>query len=311
MCLTSLRPIVAKARALHRTFLVLLAFTALAPAAWAQRSSPPDHAALAPSIARFRQDMPRTIRADHPAILPVAAAIRTLSHDPLEQLVLVNDVSHLLVDYDDDERVYGKLEYHATLDEMLARRREHGWLYLRDDCDGRAVFAAHLLASLGIPWRLEASSWKQHAWVVARVGGIEYDLLDLRPDAPELDRLSYRLFGRWLTRASRRPPHFNWRRLWAAKPDFEVGLRLGLLALDSTPAYPRERYSTDWVKQAPSGRRSPLDERTLSAVCAGFPYGEPLHTGTVVARAGESRPAAPGTSLTAHSSGAPTPPDEK
>ena len=101
----------------------------------------------------FRHDMAATVRPDHPAIVPVAAAIRAVTSNPLEQIVMVNDVTHLLVDYDDDERVYGTDEFHATLDEMLARRRQSGWLYLRDDCDGRAVFAAHVLAALGIAWR--------------------------------------------------------------------------------------------------------------------------------------------------------------
>jgi hypothetical protein len=122
--------------------------------------------------------MAASIRPNHPAILPVAHAIRRVTTDPLEQIVMVNDVTHLLVDYDDDDRVYEAEEFHATFEEMLARRREAGWLYLRDDCDGRAVFAAHLLASLGIPWRLEASYWKEHAWVIARVNGVDYDLLD-------------------------------------------------------------------------------------------------------------------------------------
>lgn len=244
--------------------------------------------------------MPQTIRTNHPAILPVAEAIRSVSSDPLEQLVLVNDVTHLLVDYDEDERVYGRPEYHATLDEMLARRRAHGWLYLRDDCDGRAVFAAHLLASLGIRWRLEASGWKQHAWVVAQVHGVEYDLLDLRPDAPELDRLSYRLVGRWVTPKSRRPPPFDWRRRWAAHPNIDVGLRLGLLTVGSTPERLRERYSTDWVKQSPKADHSPLDERTLTAVCAGFPYGEPLHVGAIAAAPAPAAPSTTGASLTAH-----------
>ena len=84
------------------------------------------------SRARFRKTMPLTVRGDHPAIQPVVAAIMAVTTDPLEQIVMVNDVTHLLVDYDDDERVYGQAEYHATLDEMIARRRETGWVYLRD-----------------------------------------------------------------------------------------------------------------------------------------------------------------------------------
>src|SRR5688572_23290074 len=128
----------------------------------------------------FRHVMAATVRPNHPAIVPVVAAIRAVTSKPLEQIVMVNDVTHLLVDYDDDDRVYGAEEFHATLEEMLARRRQAGWLYLRDDCDGRAVFAAHLLAALGIPWRFEASFWKEHAWIVARVNGVDYDLLDLR-----------------------------------------------------------------------------------------------------------------------------------
>src|SRR4051812_43341115 len=158
--------------------------------------------------------MPATVRADHPAIAPVVAAIRAVTSNPLEQLVMVNDVTHLLVDYDDDERVYGRTDYHATLDEMLARRRQAGWVYLRDDCDGRAVFAAHLLAGLGIPWRLEASSWKHHAWVTARVDGATYDLLDFRATEPERNRIGFRLIGRWFTHVSRTPPAFDWRRSW-------------------------------------------------------------------------------------------------
>jgi hypothetical protein len=235
--------------------------------------------------------MPRTVRADHPAIVPVAKAIRRITTDPLEQLVMVNDITHLLVDYDDDERVYGAEEFHATLDEMLARRREGGWLYLRDDCDGRAVFAAHLLAALGIPWRLEASFWKEHAWVIARVGGVDYDLLDLRPDAPETDRLSYRLLGHFLVAPSHRPPSFAWRRAWAERTgqDLTTGLTLGLLAVDSVPGHLHQRYTTDWTKEAPRDRFSPFDPRVLTATVAGFPYGEPLQAAALAhARTGSS-----------------------
>jgi hypothetical protein len=227
----------------------------------------------------FRKVMPQTVRADHPGILPVAAAIRAITTDPLEQIVVVNDVTHLLVDYDDDERVWGWDEYHATFDEMLARRRQAGWLYLRDDCDGRAVVAAHLLAALGIPWRLEASYWKEHAWVVAKVNGVEYDLLDLRKNAPEMARLSYRLFGRHFVRPSVRPPTFAWRRAWAERTgrDLTIGLQLGMLMADSTPMRLRERYSTDWTVRAPGGNHSPIETRAGALAVAGFPYGEPLY----------------------------------
>ncbi len=227
----------------------------------------------------FRATLPESVRADHPAILPVAAAIRAVTQNPLEQIVMVNDVAHLLVDYDHDERVYGAVEFHATFDEMLTRRRQAGWLYLRDDCDGRAIFAAHLLSALGIPWRLEASYWKEHAWISALVDGTYYDLLDLRRDAPEIKRMSYRAFGRFFVRPSNRPPAFSWRRAWAqnTRRDLQLGLTLGLLALDSKPNAMQERYATDWTRRAPHGRLSPIDDRAMTTSVAGFPLGEPLH----------------------------------
>lgn len=222
--------------------------------------------------------MAKTVRADHPAIVPLAAAIREITDQPLEQLVIVNDVTHLLVDYDDDERVWGVEEYHATFDEMLARRRESGWLYLRDDCDGRAVFAAHLLAALGIEYRLEASYWKEHAWVIARVDGVDYDLLDLRRSAPETNRLSYKLIGHFFVRPSHPPPAFAWRQAWRTRThsSLSVGLQLGLLAVDSMPGRLHERYATDWTVRVPTGKISPIDDRVLGSKIAGYPYGEPL-----------------------------------
>ena len=248
---------------------------------------------LAPSPTRhqFRHHMARTVRADHPVILPVAAAIRAITTDPREQLVMVNDVTHLLVEYDDDDRVYGKNEYHATLEEMLARRRQAGWLYLRDDCDGRAIFAAHLLSALGIPWRLEASYWKGHAWVVAQAGGREYDLLDQRPKEAS-NRLSQRLIGQWIARPSHRPPSFDWRRRWREKTgkDLTLGFQLGLLNLDSTADSPCQRFSTDWSKSSPGLRVSPPDDRAFTAAFAGFPYGEPLRAEAWAANDRQSSP---------------------
>ena len=231
----------------------------------------------------FRNTMPRTVRADHPAIVPVANAIRAISNDPLEQIGIVNDVTHLLVDYDDDERVYGSAEFHATFEEMLSRRRQAGWVYMRDDCDGRAVFAAHLLAALGIPWRFEASYWKEHAWIVARVKGVDYDLLDLRNGAPETNRVSYKLVGHMFVRPSKRPPAFSWRRAWAQRTsrNFHVGMTLGLLSPDSRPESPRERFATDWSSRVPHGTLSPIEDRFTSAKVAGFPFGEPLQVGSL------------------------------
>lgn len=237
--------------------------------------------------------MAASVRAHHPAITPVADAIRAVTSNPLEQIVMVNDVTHLLVDYDDDERVYGAAEFHATLEEMLSRRRQAGWLYLRDDCDGRAVFAAHLLATLGIPWRLEASYWKEHAWIVARVDGVDYDLLDLRTNAPETNRASYKLFGRFFVRPTRHPPLFAWRRAWAQRTgrDLHAGLALGLLAVDSTRTAQHERWTTDWTLRSPGGQLSPVDDRALSATIAGFPYGEPLHVAAIATVKPSAQPA--------------------
>jgi len=228
---------------------------------------------------RFMKEMPLTVRADHPAILPVAAAVRTLTTDPREQLMVVHDVTHLLVDYDADERVYHRTEFHATFDEMLQRRREGGWVYLRDDCDGRAVFAAHLLSSLGIQWRLEASYWKRHAWIVAIVDGVQYDLLDLRNGDKELQAASFKYFGRLFTRPSNPPPFFHWRRAWLDKTggDVELGLRLGMLEIDSKPGRLHERFSVDWTRRVPEGANTPADHRATYAAYAGFPYQEPLH----------------------------------
>lgn len=228
----------------------------------------------------FRHDMWRTVRADHPAIVPVANAIRAVTTDPLQQLVMVNDVTHLLVDYDSDQRVYGVDDYHATLDEMIARRRQGGWAYLRDDCDGRAIFAAHLLASLGIEWRLQASYWKEHAWVVARVRGVDYDLLDLRKNAPETNRIGYKLVGHFFVRGSHPPPPFNWRAAWAARTDrnLRIGLTLGMLTLDSTRYAMHMRHATDWTVLDPNTPIPPLDDaRTLMTGVAAFPYGESMH----------------------------------
>lgn len=255
----------------------------------------------------FRHAMAATVRADHPAIQPVVNAIRALTRDPLEQLVVVNDVVHLLVDYDEDERVYGAEEFHATFEEMLARRRQGGWLYLRDDCDGRAVFAAHLLAALGIEWRLEASYWKEHAWIVARVHGVDYDLLDLRKNAPETSKLSFKLVGKHFVRPTRPPPAFAWRQAWALRTarDLQIGLELGLLAADSKPGALHERHATDWTVKAP-GRLPPLDERTLFATHAGFPRAEPLTVAALAdAEPAPKPPTSAGGATTASSSSGP------
>lgn len=253
--------------------------------------------------------MPRTIRFDHPAILPVAAAIRAVTSVPLEQIVVVNDVTHLLVDYDDDERVYGRVEYQATLDEMIARRQVAGWIYLRDDCDGRAVFAAHLLAALGIPWRLEASYWQEHAWIVATVGGVEYDLLQLRDEPASRRRASYRWVGRHFVHPPHTPPYFHWRHAWRERTtaNVELGQRLGLLELDSTAGHLRERHSSDWTKLHPAGRLSPFDPRTLNATIAGFPLGESLRPMTVAYAAPLPSPLAESLKLRNEAQDGPTP----
>ena len=237
----------------------------------------------------FTKEMPKTVRKDHPLIRPVVDAIRAITTDPREQLIIVHDVTHLLIDYDSDERVYGRVEFHATLDEMIARRRQSGWIYMRDDCDGRAVFAAHLLSGLGIPWKLEASYWKRHAWISARVDGVTYDLLDLGKDDPELRTFAYRTVGHLFTRKTRLPPYFHWRRAWLDRTgaDVELGLRLGVLEVGSRPGHLRERLSTDWMKRMPQGATSPLDPMIAAAPFAGFPLRETLQP---IALAGADQP---------------------
>ncbi len=243
----------------------------------------------------FRKKMAATVRHDHPAILPLAAAVRAITTNPLEQLAVVNDVTHLLVDYDDDERVWGVEEYHATFDEMLARRREGGWVYLRDDCDGRAVFAAHLLAALGITWRLEASFWKEHAWIIARVDGVDYDLLDLRPNAPETDRIAYKLVGQVFIRRSNRPPSFAWRRAWRDRThcDVTLGRQLGILKFESTADDLHERFATDWTGKSPDEDFSPADDRARTPAFAAFPFGEAIRADAVANTAHTAKTARP------------------
>jgi hypothetical protein len=251
-------------------FLCLLALAPLAAPALELNNE-------AHSIARYKTKLAATIRADHPAIVPVADAIRQVTTNPLEQLVMVNDVTHLLVDFDDDWRVYGRDEYHATLDEMIQNRREHGWLYLRDDCDGRAVFAGHLLASLGIKYRLEGSRIRAHAWVVATINGTDYDILDFQPEGAPTNSTAYKMFN-WMLRAPNHPPLFEWRRAWAQRTSFDIasGVRLGLLSPDSVAGKLHERRATDWARLAPGVAVTPPDTRALATQSAGFPFGEPL-----------------------------------
>ena len=215
---------------------------------------------------KFRREMTRTISASHPAIQPVVDAIRRISNDPLEQLVLVEESTLLLVQYHSDQDVYGRRDYHATLDEMLLRRDRAGWERLRDDCDGRAVFAAHLLEALGFNWRLETSYWKRHAWVSVVHDGARYDLLDLRAGAPELRDRSYRLVGRWLTRPTRRLPAFGWHGAWVARTgaDLEVGHALGVV---SERALLAERESSD---PKPDGRA--LAAKSTDRLAAGLTF---------------------------------------
>lgn len=219
-----------------RRFLPLLVILLMSPIARATVARPPiDHGEGLPherySPFSFRKTMPMHIHAGHPLIRPVADAIRSLSEDPLERLSFVHQATRLLVEYDSDLRVYGQADYHATLDQMIARKREAGWANLRDDCDGRAVFAAHLLESLGIPWRLEASSIKRHAWVSAEVHGVRYDVLDLTGDDPELQGPLYRFVGRWVLRKTNPPPRVSLRQAWLERAggDATLGVTLGLL----------------------------------------------------------------------------------
>ncbi|HEX2100657.1 MAG TPA: hypothetical protein VHF69_08345, partial [Candidatus Synoicihabitans sp.] len=226
-----------------------------------------------PSASAFHARLGPTVRADHPRIVPLAEAIRRLSDDPVEQLVIVDRVTRLQVDYDSDLRVYGRRDYHATLDEMIERRAAAGWSRLRDDCDGRAVFAAHLLAALDLPWRLHGSYAKRHAWVSSVIGGVRYDLLDLQAGDPETRAWSYRWLARWSAGSSRALPEFAWRTAWRMRTsaDVEIGERLGLLEYDETTTRRRERYAVNWLDET----------RAAGKKTTGFASGDVVATGTV------------------------------
>src|SRR5690606_37699445 len=98
--------------------------------------------------------------------------------------------------------------------------------------------------------------------------------------------------GRHFVRESHRPPAFAWRRAWAERTgsDIDVGLTLGMLALDSKPGRLQQRYATDWTSKAPRDVRSPADDRALTSVIAGFPYGEPRFVGALAAAGAETEP---------------------
>lgn len=250
--------------------LILLVVVLLAPVAAKERGAARPREA-GPSPAAFRRVMPVTVRVGHPAVAGVADGIRRLSDDPVEQLSFVAQATRLLVEYDSDRRVYGRRDWHATLDQMVARAEASGWTYLRDDCDGRAVFAAHVLEELGFRWRLKASGLKRHAWVSVVVAGRAYDLLDLRPDDPELQTLAYRAVGRWLVRRSQPPPFTDLRARWRRRgADVALGRTLGLITVAPGGGEAQPRFAVNWVRRAsgptPTERKgiaATADERRL------------------------------------------------
>ena len=218
----------------HSLWLKIARWLVVLSAGWGVPLAAAGHPAARASAARsvsFAGALAPTICPNHAAVRPIAAAIRQVSTDPVEQLSLVQQVTRRWVEYASDRQVYGRSEYYATLDEMLRRRKAAGWSRLRDDCDGRAVFAAHLLAALGLPWQLEGSRWKGHAWVSTRIDGVHYDLLDLQADDPELQSRTYRWVGRFFTAPSRPPPIADLRMMWRERTgeDPGIGAALGLL----------------------------------------------------------------------------------
>jgi hypothetical protein len=120
---------------------------------------------------------------------------------------------------------------------------------------------------------------------VARVGGVDYDLLELRGATSLQKTVSYRLVGRHFVRSTQPAPYFGWRRAWQERTgkNVEIGKCLGLLEMNSTDRRIRERIATDWTKTHPEGDVSPFDERMISATFAAFPYHAPLRPNSFAA----------------------------
>lgn len=122
-----------------------------------------------PSVGRLRQHLIHwsnpnlLIQPDNPSLQPLVEEVRsTLPPDqsPLQILKGVEKYVYKRIPYEWDWNNWGNADYLPTVDEVLAKGKE--------DCDGRAVIAASILASLGFQAQLVTDF--SHVWVKTEHG---------------------------------------------------------------------------------------------------------------------------------------------
>ena len=111
-----------------------------------------------------RWQSPNTlIEPNAPALEPLVAALRpqiTADMEPKEVLKTVEKFVYKEISYDWDWNTWGMADYIPTVAEAIAKGRE--------DCDGRAVVAASLLARLGYDAAIVTDF--AHVWVKTEHG---------------------------------------------------------------------------------------------------------------------------------------------
>ncbi len=117
----------------------------------------------------------RHVEPEHPIILPWAAAVRTVTSVPAEQVAVAEQAVWHLVPYWDAYETWGCNSCIPSIDQMIRQARKNGWPSLRGNCVTQSILLCSLLRSLGHNAWIEATP--RHAWVQCRVDGTIVDLL--------------------------------------------------------------------------------------------------------------------------------------
>ena len=112
-----------------------------------------------------------------PEIRGLADTILGLHVPPPVMAALVAEVTRVRITYTSDVELYGWSDYVPTIEEMRQRARAEGWPTLREDCDGRAVFALSLARTCGLEARSVSSARFQHVWIRVFTPAEAWDLL--------------------------------------------------------------------------------------------------------------------------------------